>query len=302
MLRELQGKDGAYISSLSAVDDANEEGGYYLWQENALKKLLNKKEFDVIYRLWGMSSKPEFAAGYLPRHAVAPDVVAIQLGIKEDEVLTLLGSAQWKLFQARQQRSIPRDDKQLAAWNGLALQALVAGAIQDPEANFKDSAGKLRNYLVKVLWDGKKLLRAKVQQHELAEGTLEDYAFAAMGLWQWYLLTGDDEDRELVRRWVTLAWQRFFDENGWSLTEQSLLPQSFGEPLIKDAPLPSASATLIDLSLQLAHKDNDRELGEKAMAALSIGIEQIKQNPFTYPSQIQLLVSYIAAKEKLPSN
>jgi len=301
MLRELQGKDGAFISSLSAVDAADVEGGYYLWQEDALKKLLSKNEFDVVFRLWDMSSKPELDAGYLPRQVVAPDVVAHQLGIKEDEVLTLLGSAQWKLFQARQQRSIPRDDKQLAAWNGLALQALVAGARQEPEANYKDAAGKLRNYLVKDLWNGKKLMRAKVQQQELAEGTLEDYAFASMGLWQWYLLTGEEEDKKLVKRWVNVAWQRFFDETGWNLTSESLLPQHYGEPLIKDAPLPSASASLIDLSLQLAQHENDRKLREQSLAALSIGYAQLKQSPFTYPSQIQLLVSYFAAKEKLPS-
>ncbi|WP_455223580.1 thioredoxin domain-containing protein [Kaarinaea lacus] len=300
MLRELQGAKGAFISSLSAVDNADVEGGYYLWQEDTLKKLLSKEEFEIIYLLWDMSSKPELAPGYLPRQVLSPDQVAKQLGLDEDEVLKLMASSQWKLFQARQQRSIPRDEKLLAAWNGLALQALVAGARQEPAANYKQAARQLRNYLVQDLWDGKNLLRARAQQQTLAEGTLEDYAFAAMGLWQWHLLTGDNKDRELVKRWVALAWQQFYDDTGWRLTSQSLLPQDYGEPLIKDAPLPSASATLIDLSLQLAQRENDRELRKKAMRALSIGFEQLTQSPFTYPSQIQLLVSYFASTEKQP--
>lgn len=298
MLRELKGPDGAFISSLSAVDDANVEGGYYLWQEDNLKKLLTAKEFEVIYWLWNMSSKPELEGGYLPRQFMSPDEVAKQLGIKTEDALRLIASAQWKLFQARQQRSIPRDDKQLAAWNGLALQALVAGVKQEQDEKYREAARKLRDYLVQVLWDGKKLLRARNQQEALAEGTLEDYAFAAMGLWQWYLLSGNDKDKQLVERWATLAWQQFYDETGWRLTARSLLPQDYGEPVIKDAPLPSASATLIELSLQLAQREGNKELNEKAKQALRIGHEQLKQNPFTYPSQIDLLLGYFPAMDK----
>jgi len=293
MLRELKTVDGAFISSLSAVDNANVEGGYYLWQEAMLKKLLSQPEYDTVYWLWNMSSKPELEAGYLPRHAVPPDEVAKKLNRPIDEVLQLIASAQWKLHQARQQRSIPRDDKQLAGWNGLALQALVAGARQEPSAKYKEAAGQLRDYLVRVLWDGDKLLRAK-KQVSLGDGTLEDYAFAAMGLWQWYLLSGDEKDLQLVKRWVDLAWQLFYDKNGWRLTSRSLLPLSYGEPVIRDAPLPSASSVLIDLSLQLAQRDNNKLLQAKAAEALSIGHAQLTQSPFNYPSQIDLLVRYLA--------
>jgi uncharacterized protein YyaL (SSP411 family) len=298
MLRELQGPDGAFISSLSAVDTANIEGGYYLWQEDQLKALLTEQEFEAVALLWNMSSKPELEAGYLPRHVKSPDQVAKLLGRKDDEVLQLIASAQWKLFQARQQRSIPRDDKQLAAWNGLALQALVAGARQEQNAKYKEAARQLRDYLVQVLWDGEKLLRARMQEEALAEGTLEDYAFTALGLWEWYQFTGDDKDRQLVKRWVTLAWQHFYDATGWRLTSQSLLPQDYGEAIIKDAPLPSASATLIDLSLRLAQRENDKVLRGKATAALRIGYEQLTESPFTYPSQIALLVDYFAERDK----
>ncbi|WP_455206873.1 thioredoxin domain-containing protein [Kaarinaea lacus] len=294
MLRELKTPEGALISSLSAVDSANVEGGYYLWQEANLKTLLSKQEFDVVYLLWNLSSKSELEAGYLPKHVMSPDEVAKKLGRQNNEVLQSIASAQWKLFQARQQRSIPRDDKQLAAWNGLALQALIVGAKQEQDTKYREAARQLRDYLVQVLWDGKNLSRAKKQQQSLGDGTLEDYVFAATGLWQWYLLTGDDKDMQLVKRWVDIAWQRFYDETGWRLISQPLLPQDYGESVIKDAPLPSASAALIDLSLQLAQREDNQPLYEKAIEALRIGHEQLIQSPFTYPSQIELLVNHFS--------
>jgi len=295
MLRELLTPDGAFISSLSAVDSENVEGGYYLWSETSLKQLLIKREFEVVHLLWGMANKSHFEAGYLPRHVLSPDEVAEKLGINTPEVLEVIAGAQWKLFKARQQRSVPRDDKQLAGWNGLVLQALVVGVKLEKNSRFKDAAKKLRDYLATELWDGKTLLRAKKKDQQLSEGALEDYVFAAQGLWQWYLLTGDKQDLQLVKRWVAIAWQRFYNNTGWHLSDRPLLPQNFGESVIKDAPLPSASATLLQLSLQLARRESDEVLRGKVSEALSIGHSVLRQSPFTYPSQIEVLVRYFAS-------
>jgi len=78
------------------------------------------------------------------------------------------------------------------------------------------------------------------------------------------------------------------------------LPQDYGEPVIKDAPLPSASATLIELSLELAQRDADEALHAKVQQALSIGHEQLAQSPFTYPSQIDVLKRYFSNAGKQP--
>ena len=295
MLRELVTAEGAFISSLSAVDSQDVEGGYYLWSETSLRKLLNQQEFEVVHLLWGMENSSQFEAGVLPRHVMSPDEVAEKLGVKTNKILEVTASAQWKLFEARQQRSIPRDDKQLAGWNGLALQALVAGVKLENNSKFKDAAQKLRDYLVETLWDGKTLSRAKKENRQLSSGTLGDYVFAAKGLWEWYLLSGNQQDLQLVKRWVEIAWQRYYDNTGWHLSDRPLLPQKFGESVIKDAPLPSASATLLQLSLQLAVQDSDDVLRGKVSEALSIGHNLLTQSPFTYPSQIETLVSFFVS-------
>ncbi|WP_455201336.1 thioredoxin domain-containing protein [Kaarinaea lacus] len=295
MLRELKTADGAFISSLSALDNQNVEGGYYLWSETRLRKLLTRQEFEVVHLLWGMENSSQFEAGFLPRHVLSPDSVAEKLGVTTSKIMEVTASAQWKLFEARQQRSIPRDDKQLAGWNGLALQALVAGAKLENGSKFKEAAQKLRDYIVETLWDGKTLLRAKKDNRQLSPGTLEDYVFAAQGLWKWYLLSGNQQDFQLVKRWVEIAWQQYYDNTGWHLSDRPLLPQKFGESVIKDAPLPSASATLLQLSLQLAEQDSDKVLRGKVSEALSIGHNLLMQSPFTYPSQIETLVSYFGS-------
>ena len=298
MARELKTRDGALIASLSAVDDKNVEGGYYLWEQTTLKGLLSDAEYDVIHLLWNMDVKAMFDAGYLPRFANSPDAVADKLGIPVDQVMRNLGGAQQKLLKVRLNRVVPRDTKQLAAWNGLALQAFVEGARIENSENFKAIAKGIRDYIANVLWDGRVLRRAIAGKQGLGKETLEDYAFAALGLWHWYQLTGDRKDLELVSRWVEIAWQRFYDNTGWHLSDEPLLPQNFGEDIVKDAPLPSASAVLLQLTFELSQQNNSQSnnqsklLKTRVQDALSIGFDKLDSNPFYYTSQIEALVGY----------
>lgn len=295
--REFKTGDGAFIASLSAVDDKNVEGGYYLWEDTTLKGLLTDTEYDVVYQLWKMEDKAAFEAGYLPRQAKSPDAVANSLGISVEQVMKTLGGAQQKLFKVRKNRNVPRDTKQLAAWNGLALQAFVKGSDMEDGDKYKSTARGVRDYLVNVLWDGKTLRRAVAGKGELGKESLEDYVFAAQGLWQWYLLAGNQKDFQLVTQWVSIAWQRFYDNTGWHLSDNALLPQNFGEDIVKDAPLPSASAALIQLSIDLIkHKElsakQRNQLRARVKDALSIGFDKLDSNPFYFTSQIEALGHY----------
>lgn len=297
LIREFKTSEGALIASLSAVDDKDVEGGYYLWEETTLKGLLNEAEYDVVHALWGMENKPSFEAGYLPKQTNSPDAVADKLGISVDQVMQTLGQAQQKLLEVRKNRVVPRDTKQLAAWNGLALQAFVEGARQENSDKFKDAAKGIRDYLVNVLWDGKILRRAVSNSDSLGKETLEDYVFSANALWQWYQLTGNKKDLQLVNQWVSIAWQRFYDNTGWRLSDESLLPQNFGEDIVKDAPLPSPSAVLVQLSIELIRQNKSafkqsKQLEAKVQDALSIGFDKLDSNPFYYTSQIEALASY----------
>ena len=47
MISEMLDSKAAMVASFSAVDDANVEGGYYLWDNETLSKLLNTKEMKV---------------------------------------------------------------------------------------------------------------------------------------------------------------------------------------------------------------------------------------------------------------
>ena len=58
MLMEMRDKSGAMYSSLSALDGKGVEGGYYLWSQKQLKKILTSKEYKVVELFWNIGDSP----------------------------------------------------------------------------------------------------------------------------------------------------------------------------------------------------------------------------------------------------
>ena len=295
MVSEMTGSSGAMIASFSAVDDANVEGGYYLWENETLSKILNTNELMLLEHMWGLRGQSDFEAGHLPRVQATVSEAANSLKLGDGEAQQLFSSARIKLLKARERRKLPVDGKYLAAWNGLALVALTEGAKLEGGEKYKIAAKQIRDYFVNILWDGKRLWRAKGKSGELGQAGLEDYAFGAQGLLAWAMLmkdTPEGGDYKLAKRWVDDAWKRFHDKTGWRLSDQTLLPTGYGVPIMDESPLPSPSGVLLRVSDVLAKQTNDKSLKGKVQDGMNAGHSQLKQAAFDYPTQVSVIADY----------
>ncbi len=292
LLEQMWDEHGAFISSLSAVDDQGVEGGYYLWDEATLKATLSEKELATARLAWSLDGPPPFEAGYLPVQAATPVDIGKALGLTLAEVETYLSSARRKLLERRSRRTVPPDTKLLAAWNGLALNALARAARLPGGETYRSYGKQVRDYLIHTLWDGQALLRARDRDKAVGSASLEDYAYVAQGLLAWADLSGEATDDALVRRLLDEAWQRFRSARGWKLADDSLLPGIPTEPILADGPLPSPTAILLDTSLMLANRLDDSELRDKALLVLRQDYAQLASSPFVYATHVGVLARH----------
>ena len=175
MIDDLRTPEGGFASALDA-DTNGVEGSTYVWTRGQLLDVLGIDDAQWAADLLVVTVAGTFEHGssvlQLPADADGPD---------DEGRWSRVRSA---LLDARGKRPQPgRDDKVVAAWNGLAIAALVEAGVLFDRPDFIDAATDAARLLIDVhLVDGR--LRRVSRDGVLGQpaGVLEDYADVAEGL------------------------------------------------------------------------------------------------------------------------
>jgi uncharacterized protein YyaL (SSP411 family) len=207
LLDELRTAEGGFASALDADTDG-EEGLFYVWTPAELAAVLGPEDGAWAAALLSVTSAGTFEKG----------ASTLQLRQDPDD------PARWsrvkdRLLAARASRTRPaRDDKVVAAWNGLAIASLAQAGTLLGEQRYVDAAVDAAGLLVDVHLRDRELLRVSRDGAAGAHaGVLEDYACVADGFLTLHSATGDlswvRRARGLLN--VALSWRAddggFFD-------------------------------------------------------------------------------------------
>ena len=176
LIREMRHPDGGFFAALDA-DSEGEEGRFYLWRREKIRKLLTADEYLVVETLYGLDKLPNFEGKWnLHRYDAWRSVIG-RLSLQPDAANDLLASAKQKLFAERATRARPAlDDKVLTAWNGLAIKGMAKAALALGEPAWLEAATQAADFIRQRLWrDGVLFATWKggVARHR---GYLDDYA------------------------------------------------------------------------------------------------------------------------------
>ena len=182
--------------------------------------------------------------------------------------------AKTRLLAIRDARPQPfRDDKAIAAWNGLALAALAEAAWRLDRADWLAAAEALGAFLLGPLSDGDgRVLRSIRDGTVSGQGFLDDYANVAHGLLELHVATGDPRWLHEARRIAELAVELFGDEERGGF----FLAPHDGERLatrakdLDDDPTPSGNSMLASVLVRLGRIWGDEALVERGAGVLRL--------------------------------
>ncbi len=182
LLRDLRTPEGGFASALDA-DSEGVEGKFYAWTPADLRAVLGDPHGAEAADLFGVTSKGTFEHG------------SSTLQLREDPADPAeFANTRARLAAARARRVPPgRDDKVVAAWNGLAVAALAeAGGLLD-EPSYVQAAVEAAELLVRLHTDGSgRLVRtSRDGSAGTSAGVLEDYGDVAEGYLALLTATGD---------------------------------------------------------------------------------------------------------------
>ncbi|MFF5776176.1 thioredoxin domain-containing protein [Streptomyces virginiae] len=213
MVRELRTDQGGFASALDADSEdpltgEHVEGAYYAWTPDRLREVLGEADGDLAAGYFGVTEEGTFEHGtsvlQLPQDGPAVEAGRLA-GIKE------------RLLAARGRRPAPgRDDKIVAAWNGLAIAALAECGAYFERPDLVERATEAADLLVRVHMDGRARLSRTSKDGQVGtnDGVLEDYGDVAEGFLALASVTGEGVWLEFAGFLVDLVLDRFAAEDG----------------------------------------------------------------------------------------
>ena len=298
--REMTSTKGAFFSATDAdsltPDGRREEGYYFTWTPAELDDVLGCEDAQFAAAVYGIRAEGNFEGRsilFLPRDI---DETAKSMGLSVEELSVALDRINAKLYAHRQKRPAPlRDDKILAAWNGLMISAFARGgmALEDPTTIQR--AERSANFVWDRMVADCRLGRSYKDGTVSGNGFLEDYAFLIAALLDLFEATA--EPLWLVRAIAldtTLA-VRFADpeSGGFFMTADDHEILIAREKPMLDGALPSGNAIAMMNLLRLHGLTLASSYMERAEKGLRTFSASIEAHPEAFGEMLMALEYYL---------
>ncbi|HEX5451346.1 MAG TPA: hypothetical protein VFW86_03070, partial [Candidatus Limnocylindrales bacterium] len=294
LLETMTNDAGAFIASLDADTDGV-EGATYTWTVTEIEAALaplGPEVWPLAAAAWGVTPEGNWEGRTILHEARDPRDLALAFGLPEDGVRSRLGAAKARLREVRRERPQPgRDDKIVAAWNGLALSALSEAAAALDRPDFAAAAVRCAAFLVDALVDEHGLLHRTWRDGRVGPvATLEDHAALAEGLLCLYELTFDERWFVEARRLMDRVRHHFADPaGGWFDTSDDGERLIVRPKAIQDNATPSGNALTSTVLLRLAGLTGDGEERRTAEAALGLVTGHVERYPTAFAAWLVAL-------------
>ena len=215
VLRDMTDAQGGFHSSQDA-DSEGEEGRFYLWTLDELREIFGDDAW-LLAEYYGVTTRGNFEGRNILYIARPHAELAQKKDIDADTLATRLQVMRDKLRKVRDTRVHPgKDDKILAAWNGLMISALARAAQTFEEPRYRSAAERAAEFITTTMMPDGVLHRSWRDGRLGPEGFLDDYACMAGALIDLYETTFEPKWLERAIALADGMNTRFWDPGGQS--------------------------------------------------------------------------------------
>jgi len=293
VLREMTSPEGSFYSTQDA-DSEDQEGKFFLWTLAQVGERLDPEQARLFAAYYGVTPQGNFREGgpgasilHIERDLAS---VARAAGVSPERLSGVLVRGRAALVAARERRVKPgRDEKILAEWNGLMIEALAeAGAVLD-RPDYLDAARRAASFVLEhmahhAVPEGIRLVRSFRDGQAHLNAYLEDYAALALGLLRLYEATFELRWLEAASQLARAMLASFLDAQGGGFFQTG----ADHERLIVrhkdfiDSAVPSGNSLAADLFLRLAVLLGRPEYADYATGVLRLMADAMAAQPAAF--------------------
>ncbi|HEV8209954.1 MAG TPA: thioredoxin domain-containing protein [Vicinamibacterales bacterium] len=330
VMREMTDEGGGFYSAEDAdsippeeadsPDAHKKEGAYYLWRADEVDALLGD-DARIVKSRFGIEPggnapqdpQQEFTGKNLLYVARSIDDIAGEAGTSADRVVETLHRTRLTMFKERLGRPRPqRDDKILAAWNGLMIAAFarMARVLRGLGADgrtagepYVEAGRRAAAFVRERMWHATSgvLLRRYRDGHAEIDGYAEDYAYMIYGLLE--LFQADPQPMWL--EWA-IALQRRQDELFWDEQAGGWFSTTGSDPSVLlrmkedyDGAEPTASSVSVLNLLTLSHLVADTQWADRIERTLRLFATRLEQMGRGVPMMAAALSTHLAGVQQI---
>ena len=264
LMSDMRSREGAFISALDA-DTEGVEGKTYVWTPQQLVDVLGSDDGAWAAELLEVTSAGTFEEG-----------ASVLQFLRDPDDVERWGGVRRRLLDARLLRAQPgRDDKVVAAWNGLAVAAMAEAGVLLDEPDWIAAAVDAAELLVAVHHDERgRLLRVSRDGRAGAHlGVLDDHACVAEAYLVLHQVTGAAVWLERAGTMLDEVLDRFRDRKSGGFFDTAadaevliLRPQDYTDNASPSGWSAATSALLMFAAL--TGSERHRTAAEESMPAL----------------------------------
>jgi uncharacterized protein YyaL (SSP411 family) len=283
---EMTSPEGGFYSatdadSLNAEGEA-EEGWFFTWTPQEIEAVLGVERASHVNAYFGVTPGGNHEGRNVLHREREPAELALELGTEPDQLLATVRAAREPLYQARTRRPAPlRDQKILAAWNGLMISAFAQAGFSLEEPAYTETARRAAHFVLEQMRKDGRLPRTFTDGRASGPAFLEDYAFLIAALLDLYEADADPYWLHQALSLQETLDAHYADDVGGGYfnnadDHERLLAR---EKPSQDGALPSGNSVAALNLLRLAELTGDDRYHERASMLFSAFHETLTRSP-----------------------
>jgi uncharacterized protein YyaL (SSP411 family) len=298
LAREMLDPEGGFYSAQDA-DSEGIEGKYLVWTTQEVEAAVGPDLAPLALAEFGVTAGGNFHDPHHPEltgRSVLTRRAERPLDEREFEAI------QARLVAARARRVRPGlDDKILASWNGLALQAFAEAGFVLGEQRYLQIAEANAAFVRERMWRNGRLLHTYKAGSARVPGMLEDYAYYGLGLVALFRATGILDHIEWAREMLQVLLDHFRDAARGGFFDT---PDDGEQLLVRnksqfDASVPSGNGAAARLAFELGRYFGEAAWERLALDTVSLMERVVAEAPTGFGSMLQVLERSLAPGREL---
>lgn len=271
----LSDPDGGFYASQDADVTPDDEGGYFTWRDDELRRVLDDEEYEIIkLHLWDeRGTMPHDSSKRVLFVSKEINTIAEKMNLHRDYVHKKISDSKAKLLNFRKKRKTPFIDTNLyTSLNGMMIASFVKAYRVFGDDDLRAFAIKSLDRILSLRYRDGSLFHS-----DNVEAMLEDYVYLIDAIISIYEITGLPSYIETAENLMRDCINRFYDSRGgfYDTTEDVL---GFRIKGIEDIPHPSPNSVAIMVLIRLFQITDRNEYLDMAINTIKAFLSQADES------------------------